>query len=163
MNIKIKRLTETAKIPTRGSEYAAGYDLYADNTVTIHPEENQLIHTGIAIEIPEGYFGAIYARSGLATKQGLRPANCVGVIDSDYRGEVCVCLYNDNHYKEMKVEPNEYGGTDLSFPVIDKEIKQGERIAQLVIQKFEPIDFEEVNNLSNTNRDQGGFGSTGTN
>lgn len=163
MKINIKKLSETAKIPTRGSEYAAGYDLYADNTVTIHPEENQLIHTGIAIEIPEGYFGAIYARSGLATKQGLRPANCVGVIDSDYRGEICVCLYNDSHYTEARIEPNEYGGSSLCFPVINREIKQGDRIAQLVIQKFEPVEFEEVDKLDSTDRGEGGFGSTGTN
>lgn len=163
MNIKIKRLTETAKIPTRGSEYAAGYDLYADEDATIWPENNELIHTGIAIEIPEGYFGAIYARSGLASKQSLRPANCVGVIDSDYRGQVCVCIHNDNPYKVVQISTTEEGRPLISAPIQYREIKKGDRIAQLVIQKFEPVIFEEVDELSDTNRGSGGFGSTGTN
>lgn len=94
------------------------------------------------MEIPEGYFGAIFARSGLATKRGLRPANCVGVVDSDYRGEIIVALHNDT-----------------AFP---QEISEGERIAQIVIIPYLPVDFTEVDNLSSTVRGEGGFGSTGT-
>ena len=163
MNVKIKRLTETAKIPTRGSEYAAGYDLYADEDVVIEPGLTNLISTGIAVEIPEGYFGGIYARSGLATKQGLRPANCVGVIDSDYRGPVGVALHNDNPYRVTQISKTEEGRPLISAPIQYREIKKGDRIAQLVIQKFEPVTFEEVDELSDTDRGEGGFGSTGTN
>ena len=141
MNVKIKRLTETAKIPTRGSEYAAGYDLYADEQVEILGEETVVIGTGISMEIPEGYFGAIYARSGLATKQGLRPANCVGVVDSDYRGEVIIALHND---------------TDESQWVL-----AGSRIAQLLIQPVMRTNFNVVDELGDTERGIGGFGSTG--
>ena len=143
--IKIKKLSENAIIPTRGSEYAAGYDLYActNSPIIITPHETIKVGTGLAIEIPEGYFGAIFARSGLATKQGLRPANCVGVCDSDYRGEYIVALHND---------------TD-----IPQTINPMERIAQLVIMPFLEIEFNEVNELENTKRGDGGFGSTGTN
>lgn len=143
MQIKIKKLTETAKIPTRGSEYAAGYDLYADiNTpVEIAPHTTQKLGTGLSIEIPEGYFGAVFARSGLATKQGLRPANCVGVCDSDYRGEYIVALHNDTD-KVCVVNPQE-------------------RIAQLVVMPFLTVEFEEVEELSDTIRGENGFGSTG--
>lgn len=94
------------------------------------------------MEIPEGYFGAIFARSGLATKRGLRPANCVGVVDSDYRGEIIIALHNDS-----------------DFP---QEVSEGERIAQIVIIPYLPVDFTEVDNLSSTARGEGGFGSTGT-
>lgn len=148
MQIKIQKLSETAKIPTRGSNSAAGYDLYLDSEgkpgkgVAISPEKSVLLSTGIALEIPEGYFGAIYARSGLASKQHLRPSNCVGVIDSDYRGVVKVSLHNDSMDKVQFVE-------------------WGERIAQLVIQKFEEIEFDVVEELSDSLRGQGGFGSTG--
>ena len=143
MKIRIKRLNNNAVIPTKGSEYAAGYDLYAEipsevKTVGVHPGETI---TGIAMEIPEGYFGAVYARSGLSTKKGLRPANCVGVVDSDYRGEICVFLHNDSN-KTWAIENHD-------------------RIAQLVIQKFEPVEFEEVKELSDTSRGTDGFGSTG--
>ena len=141
ININIKKLNERAVIPTRGSEYAAGYDLYALNGDTIAPGVTSKISTGIALEVPEGFFGAIFARSGLATKQGLRPANCVGVIDSDYRGEVIVALHNDSQE--------------------DSEVCAGDRIAQLVIVPFLPVEFTEVDELSDTARGTGGFGSTG--
>ena len=145
MKINIKRLNDNAMIPTRGSEYAAGYDLYAciENPITIPSHCTEKIGTGLAIEVPKGYFGAIFARSGLATKQGLRPANCVGVCDSDYRGEYIIALHND---------------TDET-----KLIMPGERIAQLVVIPFLEVEFNEVDELNNTERGTGGFGSTGTN
>lgn len=140
--MRIKRLSENAIVPTKGSQHAAGYDLYSTETVSIRPHETALIGTGWAMEFPIGYFGAIYARSGLATKEGLRPANCVGVIDSDYRGEVKVALHNDTNTL--------------------KTITAGDRIAQLIVMDYFFIsDFEEVNVLSDTNRGEGGFGSTG--
>lgn len=140
--MRIKRLSENAKVPTKGSQHAAGYDLYSTETVSIRPHETALIGTGWAMEFPIGYFGAIYARSGLATKEGLRPANCVGVIDSDYRGEVKVALHNDTNTL--------------------KTVTAGDRIAQLIIMDYFFVsDFEEVNVLSDTNRGEGGFGSTG--
>lgn len=143
MHVKVKKLTETAKLPTRGSVFSAGFDLYADNNVdiTIHPHETRKIGTGLALEIPDGYYGAIFARSGLATKEGLRPANCVGVCDSDYRGEYIVAVHNDS---------NE-----------DRVIEPKERIAQLIIMQYPHITFEEVDELSDTSRGEGGFGSTG--
>lgn len=141
--IKIKKLSENAIIPTRGSEYAAGYDLYActNSPIIITPHETVKVGTGLAIEIPEGYFGAIFARSGLATKQGLRPANCVGVCDSDYRGEYIIALHND---------------TDEA-----KLIMPGERVAQLVVMPFLEVEFNEVNELENTQRGNKGFGDSG--
>ena len=141
MELNIKKLSEDATIPTRGSEYAAGYDLYATADVSIDPGDTVKIGTGLAMEIPNGYFGAVFARSGLATKQGLRPANCVGVIDSDYRGELIVALFNDS--------------------VMLREIKKGDRIAQLVILPYFSYTFKEVDELSDTKRGEGGFGSTG--
>lgn len=143
MNIKYKVLNELAKEPTRGSEYAAGYDLYAatDREISLFPHTTQLIGTGLAFELPDGYFGAVYARSGLASKKGLRPANCVGVIDSDYRGEVMVALHNDSDH----------------IMTIDA----GERIAQLVLMPYVNMTFEQVEELNTTNRGEGGFGSTG--
>lgn len=143
MTLNIKRLTETAKIPTRGSDMAAGYDLYADTAeaITIPPHETVLVSTGITIEIPEGYFGAIFARSGLASKRGLRPANCVGVVDPDYRGAWMIAVHNDTD--EMRT------------------VEAGERIAQMVVMPYLSIDFEEVEELSETKRGDGGFGSTG--
>ena len=143
MNIKIKKLNENAIIPTRGSEYAAGVDLYAciDKPIEIQPHETVKIGTGLAMELPTGYFGAIFARSGLATKQGLRPANCVGCCDSDYRGDYIVPLHND---------------TDITQTVIPNE-----RIAQLVIMPYLPVDFTEVDELTETERGDGGFGHTG--
>lgn len=141
--IKIKKLNENAIIPTRGSEYAAGYDLYActNSPIVITPHETVKVGTGLAIEIPNGYFGAIFARSGLATKQGLRPSNCVGVCDSDYRGEYIVALHND---------------TD-----VPQTINLMERIAQLVIMPYLSTKFEEVDELTDTKRGNNGFGSTG--
>ena len=144
--LKIKRLTETAVVPTRGSADAAGWDLYADlNTdlsLEIAPASSYVVPTGIAMEIPKGCFGALYARSGLATKQGLRPANCVGVIDSDYRGEIKVVLHNDS--------------------TVVQHIKDHDRIAQIVIQPYIEInEMTVVNDLDETGRGAGGFGSTG--
>ena len=139
--MKIKRLKENAVLPTKGSQYAAGYDLYSTETVTIRPHETVMIDTGLAMEIPMGYFGAIFARSGLATKQGLRPANCVGVIDSDYRGPIKVALHND---------------TDEG-----RYVNEGDRIAQLVFMSYYDAEFNEVNNLETTTRGAGGFGSSG--
>lgn len=143
MNIKVKKIKSNATVPTRGSEQSAGYDLYAciSGPLVIAPHSTEKVSTGIAMEIPEGYFGAIFARSGLAAKEGLRPANCVGVCDSDYRREYIVALHNDTD-EIKKINPNE-------------------RIAQLVILPFLPIEFEEVNDLSITTRGSGGFGSTG--
>lgn len=143
MHVKVKKLTETSKLPTRGSVFSAGFDLYADNNVdiTIHPHETRKIGTGLALEIPDGYYGAIFASSGLATKEGLRPANCVGICDSDYRGEYIVAIHNDS---------NE-----------DRVIEPKERIAQLIIMQYPHITFEEVDELSDTSRGEGGFGSTG--
>ena len=143
--IDIKLLSANAKVPTRGSEEAAGYDLYAaiDEPVSIPPHTRAKIGTGIACTLPYGSFGAIFARSGLATKQGLRPANCVGVCDSDYRGEYIVALHNDT--EETRI------------------IQPGDRIAQLVLLPFIPMVFNVVDELSETERGAGGFGSTGTN
>ena len=143
MRIAVKRLNDLAKLPTRGSDKAAGYDLYsAEDEITIAPQGTVMIGTGLAMAIPETKFGAIFARSGLAAKQGLRPANCVGIIDSDYRGEIKVALHNDSN--EFQIIP------------------AGSRIAQLVIMDFNSVYFNEVNELDATNRGEGGFGSTGT-
>ena len=142
--VRIKKLKPNAAIPTYGSKYAAGADLYAciDSAVSIQPGETHLIPTGLSMELPEGYAGLIYARSGLASKKGLAPANKVGVIDSDYRGEVLVALHNHSS--------------------VDAAVEPGERIAQLVITPYIMGVFEEVNELSDTERGAGGFGSTGT-
>ena len=143
VNINIKKLDEKACIPTYGSDYAAGADLYAciENAVDIDPGETKFIGTGIAMEIPGGYAGLIYARSGLACKKGLAPANKVGVVDSDYRGEIKVAIHN--HSSEPRtIEPNE-------------------RIAQIVVTPFLSASFSVVEELSDTVRGAGGFGSTG--
>lgn len=142
--INIQLLNNLAKIPTRASEYAAGYDLYAATSyaIEIAPHSTVKIGTGIAVELKPDTFGAIFARSGLATKKGLRPANCVGVCDSDYRGEYIVPLHNDTD-EVMTIEP-------------------GERIAQLVILPFIPVQFNVVDGLSETGRGDKGFGSTGS-
>lgn len=146
MQINIKKLRDNATIPARGSASAAGYDLYAclnhRGGYTIQPNQTVKVNTGIAVEIPEGYFGAVFARSGLSTNKGLRPANCVGVIDSDYRGEIIVALHNDTNTKQTFAD--------------------GERIAQLVIIPFLPVEFCEVDELGETARGTGGYGSTGT-
>ena len=144
MKVNIKKLNENAKIPTYGSEYAAGADLYActDGDTVILPGETKLIGTGLAIEVPLGYGAFIYARSGLASKRGLAPANKVGVVDADYRGEIMVALHN--HSSEAQT------------------VLCGERIAQMVIAPFLTAEFCEVESLSDTSRGVGGFGSTGT-
>lgn len=143
MEINITKLNENAKLPEQGSQYAAGYDLFAniDEDVTIMPHETKLIGTGLAMEIPVGYFGGIFARSGLSSKEGLRPANCTGVVDSDYRGEVKVALHNDSE--------------------VTRTITKDEKIAQLVVVPFLSVSFNEVDKLSDTVRGEGGFGSTG--
>ena len=141
--INIKKLNENATIPTYGSDFSAGADLYAlaDEPIVIAPHSTVLVHTGVAMEIPVGYVGLVFARSGLATKRALAPANKVGVIDSDYRGEIMVALHN--HGEEAKT------------------IENGERIAQLVLVPYLTADFDEVDELSDTVRGEGGFGSTG--
>lgn len=145
MSFKIKytKLNKNAILPRHGSEWAAGYDLYAciDKPVTIQPHSTEKIGTGLAFELPEGTFGAIFARSGLATKQGLRPSNCVGICDSDYRGEYIVALYNDSD--------------------IARTVSYGDRIAQLVLMPYYEMIFTEEM-LSDTDRGAGGFGSTGS-
>ena len=143
MQLNIKKLNEKAIVPTYGSDYAAGADLYAclDEPITINPGETSFIGTGLAMEIPEGYAGLVYARSGLSCKMGLAPANKVGVVVADYRGEITVALYN--HSQESRtVEP-------------------GDRIAQIVVTPFLKVNFNEVNELSDTVRGADGFGSTG--
>ncbi len=143
MKIHIKKLSETAKLPERGSAYAAGYDLFADleEAIEIKPHETHMIHTGVAMEIPEGYWGGVFARSGLSAKEGLRPSNCVGVVDADYRGPVCVALHNDGE--------------------VVRTVTPGQKIAQLVVVPFLTVEFEEAEELSDTARGEGGFGSTG--
>lgn len=144
MKLKVKKLNENAIIPTYGTEYSAGADLYnlPGESIEVAPHSTVLIHTGIAAEIPEGYCGLVFARSGLATKRGLAPANKVGVIDADYRGEIMVSLHN--HSDALAV------------------IEGGERVAQLAIVPFLKAEFELSCELSDTKRGAGGFGSTGT-
>ena len=143
--IDFVKLSSTAQAPTRGSAQAAGYDLHADlgclPHVMIAPGEVRKISTGIAIALPENTFGALFARSGMATKQGLAPANKVGVIDSDYRGPVIVAIRNESD--QMQV------------------INHGERIAQLVVLPYLPVTYNEVDTIGTTMRGEGGFGSTG--
>lgn len=143
MNIKIKKLNNLAKMPSRGSSGAAGFDLYAatDSIIDIAPHSTMKIDTGLSFELPEGTFAGIFARSGIATKRGLRPANCTGIIDSDYRGPVIVALHNDTD-EIQNIEP-------------------GERIAQMILLPFISMDFNEVNELSDTARGEGGFGDSG--
>lgn len=143
MIINIKKLDQKAIIPTRGSKCAAGLDLYAhltDGSQRVPAGKTRKIGTGVAVEIPDGYFGAIFARSGLATKRGLRPANCVGVIDSDYRGELIVSLHNDN------------GSTET--------VRNGDRIAQFVVLPYLDVEWNEVQELNDTDRGDQGFGSS---
>lgn len=151
--MRVKRLYPNSKIPTRGSDYAAGYDLYAENVplsndsinadyeLHVLPGKTLKVGTGIAVELPKGTFGAIYARSGLGIKHGIVPANCVGIVDEDYRGEIVVALHNHS---------------DKPFV-----FKFGDRIAQLVIQPYIAADINVVDELSDTERGNGGFGSTG--
>lgn len=142
-NIRFKRLNDLATTPSRGSEQAAGYDLYAaiEGSITIAPHTTTKIGTGLSLELPNNTFGAIFARSGLATKKGLAPANMVGVCDSDYRGEYIVPLHNYSNEPQI-IEP-------------------GERIAQLILMPYIPMVFEEVEELNDTERSSSGFGSTG--
>lgn len=156
--IKIVRMAPDVVMPTKAHDTDAGFDLYAycpDATfyswesgcqlnvkgVKVRPNETYKFHTGIKMAIPDGYWGGIYARSGLATKCGLRPANCVGVIDSSYRGEIIVAIHNDSNETQL--------------------VHNGDRIAQLVIQKVEPTVFEEVSELDETSRGESGFGGSG--
>ena len=143
-SMNIKKLKSSATVPSYGSACAAGADLYAceDAPVTVAAGGTVLIHTGIAMAIPDGYVGLIYARSGLATKKGLAPANKVGVIDSDYRGEIMVALHN--HGKEAQT------------------VENGERIAQIVFTPYVAADFSVADELDSTERGAGGFGSTGS-
>lgn len=144
MKVNIKKLNEKAIIPSYGSAYAAGADLYAciESDIEVKPHQTVLIPTGIALELPEGLAGLIYARSGLATKKGLAPANKVGVVDCDYRGEVKVSLHNHSE--------------------IPQTVAVGERVAQLVITPYITAEFVAVDELSQTVRGAGGFGSTGS-
>lgn len=142
--LKIKKISENAVTPTRGSKDAAGFDLYCSESsiVEILPGSTVKIHTGIQMEIPDGYVGLLFARSGIAIKKGLRPANAVGVIDSDYRGEIIVALHNDSNTAQY--------------------VNPGDRVAQLVIVKyFAPSLKEVIEDLSETERGEGGFGSSG--
>ena len=139
--VRVKKLRENAVLPSYGSDYAAGADLYACNAVTVEPGATEFVQTGLALEVPAGYAGLVYARSGLACKKGLAPVNKVGVIDADYRGEVMVALYNHSS-QAVEIEP-------------------GERVAQLVITPYLTAVFEETEELSDTVRGEGGFGSTG--
>lgn len=144
IEVKIKKINNKAITPTRSSTQAAGYDIYAcldKDKIAINPQQSIKINTGLALEIPDGYFGGIFARSGLATKENLRPSNCVGVIDSDYRGEILVSIFNDSTEKRI--------------------ISNNQRIAQLVIMPYLEVSFNEVDNLSDTIRSNKGFGSTG--
>ncbi len=142
--IPVKLLREGAKMPYSGSEHAAGYDLYActgRGETVIGPHTSAMIGTGLSCAVPEGYFGALFARSGLAAKEGLRPANCVGVLDSDYRGEIMIALHND---------------TDQ-----EKRVSDGERIAQMVVMPYLTVSFFQAEELDETARGEGGFGHTG--
>ena len=144
VNMNVNKLNNDSIVPTKGSEYAAGLDLYAyieSGSVDIPAGATVKIGTGIAAEIPVGCFGGVFARSGLAAKRGLRPSNCVGVVDSDYRGEIIVAIHNDSDKCET--------------------IHNGDRIAQLVIMPYINVSLQEVEELSDTKRGAGGFGSTG--
>lgn len=144
MQLRIKKLNENAIIPTYGTDYSAGADLYVPKDsapITVEPHSTVLVKLGIAVEIPEGYVGLLFGRSGLASKRALAPANKVGVIDSDYRGECMVALHNHSD--------------------IPATVEAGERIAQLAIVPYVKADFIECDELSDTVRGVGGFGSTG--
>ena len=143
MNVKVKKLNDLAKMPSRGSSNAAGYDLYAATSynMEIQPHTTVKIGTGLSFELPQGTFAAIFPRSGIAAKRGLRPANCIGVCDSDYRGEYIVALHNDTN--EIQT------------------VEAGERIAQMILLPYIEMKFNEVEELSDTTRGDGGFGSTG--
>lgn len=140
--VKVALANETSKLPTKSTNGSAGYDLYSnDDNIIIEPNDTKPIHTGIRLQLLENYVGLVYARSGLGCRYGLVPSNCVGVIDSDYRGEIIVYLHN--HGK------------------ITCTINRGDRIAQLIISELPRVQLELVNELDDTNRSSGGFGSTG--
>lgn len=142
LKLKVKLLRESAKLPTRGTEDSAGLDLYAVDGCYVRPHQNIAIHTGIAMQIPQGYVGLLFARSGLSTKQLLRPSNCVGVIDADYRGEIILSLFNDSTVDARRIEA-------------------GDRVAQIVIVPYIAPQLVECDELDDTDRGEGGFGSTG--
>jgi len=145
VQVRIKKLRPDAIIPKYGTAFAAGADLYAcmdEDILTIESGETVFVHTGLSVELPEGTVGLVYARSGLAMKRGIAPANKVGVVDSDYRGEIMVAMHN--HSK------------------VAQTIEKGERVAQFVITPYFTADFEEVDDLADSERGTGGFGSTGT-
>ena len=141
MKVAVKKLSSDAVLPSLGSAYAAGADLYSIEELTLAPGETKLVHTGLAMEIPVGYGGFIFARSGLATKKGLAPANKVGVVDADYRGEIMVALHNH--------------GTQ------PQTVEKGERVAQMVLMPFLAAEYFEAEELSDTARGDGGFVSSG--
>lgn len=143
MKVNVKKLNDNARLPVYGSPFSAGADLYASEGAELPAGETRFVHTGIAIELPAGTVGLVYARSGLACKQDLAPANKVGVIDCDYRGEIMVALHN--HGKETR------------------RVEAGDRVAQLVIAPYYTAEFAESKTLSETVRGEGGFGSTGKN
>lgn len=139
--VGLKKVRRTAIAPVRGSEQAAGYDLHADRDVEIPPHETVMIKSGLSMEIPDGFFGMVCSRSGLSTKYGLRLANCVGIIDSDYRGEICMPIYNDSG--------------------VTRYIKEGDRVAQILLVPYIAADFTLKDDLSETGRGKNGLGSTG--
>ena len=143
IKVKIKKLTPTAQLPTQGSDVAAGYDFYADldSALEIPPHTTAKISSGLSIAVPNGFWLGLFARSGLATKEGLRPANCIGVIDPDYRGPVIAAIHNDSDTTRI--------------------IHPGERIGQFILMERFDWDIQEVDELDDTNRGEGGFGSTG--
>ena len=143
MKVKVKRVSEFAVIPARGSSHAAGYDLFAaiPEAVKLAPHTTAKVDTGLQFELPEGYFAGIFARSGIATREGLRPANCVGICDSDYRGNYIVAIHNDSDGERL--------------------ITPGEKIAQMIVLPYLELEFDEVEELTKTGRGAGGFGSTG--
>ena len=143
MKVRVKRVSDLAVLPARGSSLAAGYDLFAavPEQVIVEPHTTVKVDTGLQFELPDGYFAGIFARSGIATKEGLRPANCVGVCDSDYRGNYIVAIHNDSDAVRF--------------------IAPGEKIAQMIVLPYLPLEFEEADDLSETGRGAGGFGSTG--
>lgn len=141
MKLNIKKLNSNAKLPTYGTSGSAGADLYSLENVVIEPNKTVFVHTGLSMEIPEGYAGFVYARSGMASKKDLAPANKVGVVDSDYRGEIMVAIHN--HGCEVR------------------SIEIGDRIAQIVIAACVRCEFTECDELGQTQRGEGGFGSTG--
>ncbi len=143
MKIRVRKVSDTAVLPTRGSISSAGYDLYADiaENVVIEPHSTVKIDTGLQFELPDGYFAGIFARSGIASRDGLRPANCVGICDSDYRGNYIVAVHNDSDHMQT--------------------IAVHQKIAQMIVLPYLALEFEEVEELSETGRGAGGFGSTG--